>query len=251
MRFSTWGLCSGPWSPASPASRSTPPLPVRPTPRWRQPPKRRCSGPGGRRELDGSVAVGRTVLPASLAVEIMPLELLVHGWDIAHAVRHRCHTHGRGLRPGPRPGAHPDRGQAGSKLRRRGRPPGRRPRSCSGRRVHRPGAVGQPSSSRRSRLSRRPDGPARTHRRTGGWQEFTAARLTTVPGGRFRPGLGSRLKPPEEAVGRRTGRDLRPSPPRRNRLPHQDRRVSLPPRQRRGEPSSTARPRAELPEHIP
>ena len=35
--------------------------------------------------LDGSVAVGRSVLPASLAVEIIPLELLVHGWDIAHA----------------------------------------------------------------------------------------------------------------------------------------------------------------------
>lgn len=38
-----------------------------------------------RRGLDGSVAVGRSVLPASLAVEIIPLELLVHGWDIAHA----------------------------------------------------------------------------------------------------------------------------------------------------------------------
>ena len=25
------------------------------------------------------------MLPASLAVEIIPLELLVHGWDIAHA----------------------------------------------------------------------------------------------------------------------------------------------------------------------
>jgi uncharacterized protein (TIGR03086 family) len=37
------------------------------------------------RGLDGSVAVGRSVLPASLAVEIIPLELLVHGWDIAHA----------------------------------------------------------------------------------------------------------------------------------------------------------------------
>ena len=35
--------------------------------------------------LDGSVAVGRSVLPASLAVEIIPLELLVHGWDIADA----------------------------------------------------------------------------------------------------------------------------------------------------------------------
>ena len=38
-----------------------------------------------RRGLDGSVAVGRSVLPARLAVEIIPLELLVHGWDIAHA----------------------------------------------------------------------------------------------------------------------------------------------------------------------
>jgi uncharacterized protein (TIGR03086 family) len=37
------------------------------------------------RGLDGSVAVGRSVLPASVAVEIIPLELLVHGWDIAHA----------------------------------------------------------------------------------------------------------------------------------------------------------------------
>ena len=37
------------------------------------------------RGLDGSVAVGRSVLPASLAVEIIPLELLVHGWDIAVA----------------------------------------------------------------------------------------------------------------------------------------------------------------------
>ena len=37
------------------------------------------------RGLDGSVAVGRSAPPASLAVEIMPLELLVHGWDIAHA----------------------------------------------------------------------------------------------------------------------------------------------------------------------
>ncbi len=37
------------------------------------------------RGLDGSVAVGRSVLPASRAVEIIPLELLVHGWDIAHA----------------------------------------------------------------------------------------------------------------------------------------------------------------------
>jgi uncharacterized protein (TIGR03086 family) len=38
-----------------------------------------------RRGLDGSVAVGRSTLPASLAVEIIPLELLVHGWDIARA----------------------------------------------------------------------------------------------------------------------------------------------------------------------
>jgi uncharacterized protein (TIGR03086 family) len=38
-----------------------------------------------RRGLDGSVAVGRSTLPASLAVEIIPLELLVHGWDMARA----------------------------------------------------------------------------------------------------------------------------------------------------------------------
>ena len=37
------------------------------------------------RGLDGQVAVGRSVLPASLAVEIIPLELLVHGWDVARA----------------------------------------------------------------------------------------------------------------------------------------------------------------------
>ncbi len=40
------------------------------------------------RRLDGSVAVGRSVLPASVAVEIISLELLVHGWDIAHATGH-------------------------------------------------------------------------------------------------------------------------------------------------------------------
>ena len=38
-----------------------------------------------RRGLDGSVAVGRSTLPAGLAVEIIPLELLVHGWDMARA----------------------------------------------------------------------------------------------------------------------------------------------------------------------
>jgi len=38
-----------------------------------------------RRGLDGSVAVGRSTLPAGLAAEIIPLELLVHGWDIARA----------------------------------------------------------------------------------------------------------------------------------------------------------------------
>lgn len=37
------------------------------------------------RGMDGSVAVGRSTLPASLAVEIIPLELLVHGWDLARA----------------------------------------------------------------------------------------------------------------------------------------------------------------------
>jgi uncharacterized protein (TIGR03086 family) len=38
-----------------------------------------------RRGLGGSVAVGRSTLPASLAAEIIPLELLVHGWDMARA----------------------------------------------------------------------------------------------------------------------------------------------------------------------
>jgi uncharacterized protein (TIGR03086 family) len=38
-----------------------------------------------RRGLGGSVAVGRSAVPARLAVEIIPLELLVHGWDIARA----------------------------------------------------------------------------------------------------------------------------------------------------------------------
>jgi uncharacterized protein (TIGR03086 family) len=38
-----------------------------------------------RRGLGGSVAVGRSTLPAGLAVEIIPLELLVHGWDMARA----------------------------------------------------------------------------------------------------------------------------------------------------------------------
>jgi uncharacterized protein (TIGR03086 family) len=42
-----------------------------------------------RRGLDGLVAVGRSTLPASLAVEIVPLELLVHGWDIAQATGQR------------------------------------------------------------------------------------------------------------------------------------------------------------------
>jgi uncharacterized protein (TIGR03086 family) len=37
------------------------------------------------RGVDGSVAVGRSTLRASLAVEILPLELLVHGWDLARA----------------------------------------------------------------------------------------------------------------------------------------------------------------------
>jgi uncharacterized protein (TIGR03086 family) len=41
------------------------------------------------RGLDGSVAVGRSTLPASLAVEIITLELLVHGWDIAQATGQR------------------------------------------------------------------------------------------------------------------------------------------------------------------
>ncbi len=41
------------------------------------------------RGLDGSVAVGRSVLPARVAAEIVPLELLVHGWDLARATGHR------------------------------------------------------------------------------------------------------------------------------------------------------------------
>jgi|HubBroStandDraft_6_1064221.scaffolds.fasta_scaffold367568_2 uncharacterized protein (TIGR03086 family) len=38
-----------------------------------------------RRGLDGTVAVGRSTLPATLAFEIIPMELLVHGWDVARA----------------------------------------------------------------------------------------------------------------------------------------------------------------------
>jgi uncharacterized protein (TIGR03086 family) len=38
-----------------------------------------------RRGLDGSAAVGRSTLPAALAAEIIPMELLVHGWDVARA----------------------------------------------------------------------------------------------------------------------------------------------------------------------
>ena len=38
-----------------------------------------------RRGLGGSVAVGRSTLAASVAVQIIPLELLVHGWDMARA----------------------------------------------------------------------------------------------------------------------------------------------------------------------
>lgn len=37
------------------------------------------------RGLGGSVAVGRSTLAADLAVEIIPMELLVHGWDVARA----------------------------------------------------------------------------------------------------------------------------------------------------------------------
>src|SRR5579859_1281653 len=37
------------------------------------------------RGLGGSVAEGRSTLAADLAVEIIPLELLVHGWDVARA----------------------------------------------------------------------------------------------------------------------------------------------------------------------
>jgi uncharacterized protein (TIGR03086 family) len=40
-----------------------------------------------RRGLGGTVAVGRSTLPADLAFEIIPMELLVHGWDVARATR--------------------------------------------------------------------------------------------------------------------------------------------------------------------
>jgi uncharacterized protein (TIGR03086 family) len=39
-----------------------------------------------RRGVDGSVNIGRSVYPAHLALEIVPLELLVHGWDIAQGI---------------------------------------------------------------------------------------------------------------------------------------------------------------------
>jgi uncharacterized protein (TIGR03086 family) len=39
-----------------------------------------------RRGLAGEVAIGRSRYPAELAVEIVPLELLVHGWDMAQAL---------------------------------------------------------------------------------------------------------------------------------------------------------------------
>ena len=38
-----------------------------------------------RRGVGGTVAVGRSTLPADLAFEIIPMELLVHGWDVARA----------------------------------------------------------------------------------------------------------------------------------------------------------------------
>jgi uncharacterized protein (TIGR03086 family) len=37
------------------------------------------------RGVGGTVAVGRSTLPADLAFEIIPMELLVHGWDMARA----------------------------------------------------------------------------------------------------------------------------------------------------------------------
>jgi len=45
-----------------------------------------------RRGVGGTVAVGRSTLPADLAFEIIPMELLVHGWDIARATsqQYRC-----------------------------------------------------------------------------------------------------------------------------------------------------------------
>jgi len=38
------------------------------------------------RGVAGGVAVGRTITPAPLAADIVALELVVHGWDVAQAV---------------------------------------------------------------------------------------------------------------------------------------------------------------------
>jgi uncharacterized protein (TIGR03086 family) len=41
-----------------------------------------------RRGLDDSVTIGTNQLPATIAVSILSLELLVHGWDYAAATKH-------------------------------------------------------------------------------------------------------------------------------------------------------------------
>jgi uncharacterized protein (TIGR03086 family) len=41
-----------------------------------------------RRGLDDSVTIGTNELPAAIAVSILSLELLVHGWDYAAATKH-------------------------------------------------------------------------------------------------------------------------------------------------------------------
>jgi uncharacterized protein (TIGR03086 family) len=41
-----------------------------------------------RRGLDDSVTIGTNELPATIAVSILSLELLVHGWDFAAATKH-------------------------------------------------------------------------------------------------------------------------------------------------------------------
>lgn len=38
------------------------------------------------RGIEGEVAVGRTITPAPLAADIIALELVVHGWDVARAL---------------------------------------------------------------------------------------------------------------------------------------------------------------------
>ena len=178
MSVSTW---CGPWCcwPPSPASRSTPPLPVRPTPRWRQPPKRRWR-PGG--------TAGSTARWRSDAACCRP------AWP-SRSCRSSCScTVGTSpMRPGTtsmsRPRSRPTSWTApGSSSPRtsgvEASPPRclpeRRPRSCSGR-------------SRSPAGRRRPAQPPVTVIETAGrassdtstnspaWRAVAAARLTTVP----------------------------------------------------------------------